>query len=50
VDENGTPRGLATPSRKLELYSETFIEHGYAPLPEFTEPPVGPVARPNLAA
>jgi anaerobic selenocysteine-containing dehydrogenase len=50
MDATGTPRGFATPYRKVELYSETFLEHGYAPLPEFTEPPVGPVARPDLAA
>jgi anaerobic selenocysteine-containing dehydrogenase len=49
TDANGTPRGFATPSRKVELYSETFLEHGYPPLPEFTEPPVGPVVRPDLA-
>jgi anaerobic selenocysteine-containing dehydrogenase len=50
MDANGVARGFATPSRKVELYSETFLEHGYAPLPEFTEPPVGPMARPDLAA
>jgi anaerobic selenocysteine-containing dehydrogenase len=50
TDANGMPRGFATPSRKVEFYSETFLEHGYAPLPEFTEPPVGPVARSDLAA
>ena len=49
VGANGMARGFATPSRKVELYSETFLEHGYAPLPEFTEPPIGPVARPDLA-
>ena len=38
-----------TPSRKVELYSQTFLENGYPPLPDFTEPPVGPVARPDLA-
>jgi len=48
-DATGAPRGFATPSRKVELYSQTFLEHGYAPLPEFAEPPVGPVARPDLA-
>jgi anaerobic selenocysteine-containing dehydrogenase len=47
---NGTPRGFATPSRRVELYSQTFLEHGYAPLPEFVEPAIGPVARPDLAA
>lgn len=49
-EANGIARGFATPSRKVELYSETFLEHGYAPLPEFAEPPVGPAARPDLAA
>ena len=27
-----------------------FLEHGYAPLPEFEKPRMGPVARPDLAA
>jgi anaerobic selenocysteine-containing dehydrogenase len=49
-DANGHPRGFATPSRKVELYSETFLGHGYAPLPDFAEPAIGPVARPDLAA
>jgi anaerobic selenocysteine-containing dehydrogenase len=49
-DANGTPRGFATPSRRVELYSQVFLDHGYAPLPEFVEPPIGPVARPDLAA
>jgi anaerobic selenocysteine-containing dehydrogenase len=49
-DANGVPRGFATPSRKVELYSQTFLEHGYAPLPDFSEPPIGPVTRPDLAA
>jgi anaerobic selenocysteine-containing dehydrogenase len=49
-DPNGAPRGFATPSRKVELYSQTFLDHGYAPLPDFAEPPIGPVAKPDLAA
>jgi anaerobic selenocysteine-containing dehydrogenase len=49
-DANGAPRGFATPSRKVELYSQTFLEHGYPPLPDFIEPAIGPVARPDLAA
>jgi anaerobic selenocysteine-containing dehydrogenase len=48
LQANSKVRGFATPSRKIELYSETFLEHGHAPLPEFTEPPLGPVARPDL--
>jgi anaerobic selenocysteine-containing dehydrogenase len=47
---DGAQRGFATPSRKVELFSQTFLDHGYAPLPDFSEPPVGPVARPDLAA
>ncbi len=49
-DATGNPRGFATPSRKIELYSETFLDHGYAPLPEYQEPQIGPMARPDLAA
>jgi len=45
---NGAPRGFATPSRKVELYSQTFLEHGYPPLPDFVEPPISPAARPDL--
>lgn len=45
---NGAPRGFATPSRKVELYSQTFLEHGYSPLPDFVEPPISPAARPDL--
>ena len=48
-DANGAPRGFATPTRKVELYSQTFLDHGYAPLPDFEEPQIGPVARPDLA-
>ena len=50
LDASGKPRGFATPSRRVELYSQVFLDHGYAPLPDFVEPPVGPVARPDLAA
>jgi anaerobic selenocysteine-containing dehydrogenase len=42
--------GFATPSRRVELYSQTFLDHGYAPLPDFEEPLVGPTARPDLGA
>lgn len=48
-DAKGMPSGFATPSRKVELYSQTFLDHGYPPLPEFEEPQIGPVARPDLA-
>jgi len=49
-DDKGNPRGFPTPSRKMEFWSETFLDHGYAALPDFVEPPIGPVARPDLAA
>lgn len=42
------PNGFPTPSRKIELYSETMLEHGYPPLPEYEEPLVGPATRPDL--
>jgi anaerobic selenocysteine-containing dehydrogenase len=46
----GIPQGFATPTRKIELYSETFLEHGYPPLPVHEEPLIGPSTRPDLAA
>lgn len=45
-----TAKGFATPSRRVEIYSQTFLDHGYAPLPDFEEPRIGPTARPDLAA
>jgi anaerobic selenocysteine-containing dehydrogenase len=48
-DAQGNPRGFPTPSRKVELWSETFLDHGYAALPDFVEPQIGPATRPDLA-
>jgi anaerobic selenocysteine-containing dehydrogenase len=48
--DDGVPRGFNTPTRKIELYSETMLQHGYPPLPEYVEPLVGPKARPDLTA
>jgi len=45
----GVPRGFDTPTHRVELYSETMLEHGYAPLPDYEEPLVGPGSRPDLA-
>lgn len=42
-------QGFNTPSKKVEIYSETFQGHGYAALPEYVEPAMGPVSRPDLA-
>lgn len=47
--EGGTTRGFRTPSRKIELYSESLTEHGYPPLPEYEEPRTSPRSRPRLA-
>jgi anaerobic selenocysteine-containing dehydrogenase len=46
--ENGVPRGLNTPTRKIELYSETMLKHGYSPLPDYEEPLLSPASRPDL--
>ena len=46
--KDGTPRGFATPTRKIELYSETLLQHGYPPLPDYEAPLIGPSARPDL--
>jgi anaerobic selenocysteine-containing dehydrogenase len=46
--KDGIAQGFATPTRKIELYSETLLAHGYPPLPEYEEPLMGPVARPDL--
>ena len=46
---NGYPRGFNTPTRQIELYSETLLNQGYPPLPEYTEPLVSPRSRPDLA-
>ena len=44
----GMARGFNTPTRKVELYSETLLEHGYPPLPTYEEPLIGPHTRPEL--
>ena len=46
----GVARGFATPSKKVELYCHTFAAHGFPPLPEYVEPALSPVSRPDIAA
>jgi anaerobic selenocysteine-containing dehydrogenase len=29
---NGIPRGFATPTRKVEIYAQRLLDHGYPPL------------------
>ncbi len=48
-ETDGVREGFATPTRKIELYSETLLEHGHPPLPEYEEPLIGPSSRPDLA-
>lgn len=42
--------GFATPTGRIEIYSERLHNHGQAPLPAFVEPAVSPVSRPDLAS
>ena len=41
--QTGRPRGFATPSRKLELYSIRFAGAGFDPLPRHDEPAESPL-------
>jgi anaerobic selenocysteine-containing dehydrogenase len=49
-NQAGKRQGFATPSRKVELYSHAFAAHGVPPLPEYVEPAVSPISRPDIAA
>jgi anaerobic selenocysteine-containing dehydrogenase len=48
-ETNGVARGFDTPSRLIELYSETLLGHGYPPVPVFQGATLGKEARPDLA-
>jgi anaerobic selenocysteine-containing dehydrogenase/ferredoxin-NADP reductase len=41
---DGTVTGFATATRRVEIYSELMLEHGYAPLPGHVEPADSPLA------
>lgn len=41
--------GFKTPSKKVEIYSETMDKLGYDPLPTFHEPVESPASRPDLS-
>jgi anaerobic selenocysteine-containing dehydrogenase len=49
VGDDGVPAGFATPTGRIELYAETFLDVGQPPLPTFTEPATSPRSRPDLA-
>ena len=38
---DGRPVGFDTPSGKVEIYAESFADHGHAPLPDYVEPAIG---------
>ncbi len=44
---DGRP-GFETPTGKFEIASTILEEHGYDPLPVYTEPKEGPLSRPDL--
>jgi anaerobic selenocysteine-containing dehydrogenase len=46
---DGRPVGFATPTGRIELYVEAFLDIGQPPLPTFTEPALSPRSRPDLA-
>ncbi len=41
---DGTVTGFATPTRRVELYSQSLRLHGHAPLPDHVEPAETPLA------
>ncbi len=42
-------KGFSTPSRKIEIYSETFEKEGFDPLPTYREPDQSPLGHPQMA-
>ena len=48
-NKDGSLRGFATPSKRVELYCHSFAAHGYPALPEYVEPALSPVSRPDVA-
>lgn len=47
--DDGIPAGFATPTGRIELYVEGFLDVGQPPVPAFTEPALSPRSRPDLA-
>ena len=46
--QTGTMKGFKTPSGRIELFSQTFKEHGYDPLPIYQEPHISPISKSEL--
>jgi len=49
VGDGGVPAGFATPTGRIELYAEGFLDVGQPPVPTFAEPGLSPRSRPDLA-
>ena len=47
---NGRMAGFDTPSGKVEIYAEHFLDHGYEPLPDYVEPALGTGGDADLSA
>jgi len=47
--DDGVPAGFNTPTGRIELYVEGFLDVGQPPVPSFTEPMLSPRSRPDLA-
>ncbi len=47
--DDGIPAGFTTPTGRIELYVEGFLDIGQPPVPTFTEPALSPRSRPDLA-
>jgi anaerobic selenocysteine-containing dehydrogenase len=41
-DADGRPLGFPTPTRRVEIYSERLLEHGYDPVPSLQDGPGSP--------
>jgi anaerobic selenocysteine-containing dehydrogenase len=41
-------KGFPTPSKKIEIYSETLLRAGFDPLPTYREPDQSPASNPEL--
>jgi anaerobic selenocysteine-containing dehydrogenase len=47
--DDGRPAGFATPTGRIELYAEAFLDVGQPAVPTFVEPTLSPRSRPDLA-
>jgi len=50
TNKEGLSRGFATPSKKVELYCHPFAANGIPAMPEYVEPALSPISRPDIAA